>query len=147
MSSKVYRNEVAVFSPEEINASLEHTDRQYLQGNLQKEQNLSYIYSENSEIGISDYKEYCHDDPHYHDEITETNYVVRGKLCLRIMDTGEDYVIGAGGVFSIPPKVPHVLKIQPGTRVVFFKNHSINDKHVVPFEGPELEAWYEDKNF
>lgn len=147
MNSKIYKNEVAVFTPDEINTSLESTNRQYLQGDLKKEQLLSYIYSNNSEIGISDYKEYCHDDPHYHDFITETNYVITGRLCLHILDTGKDYVIEAGGVFSVPPKVKHVLKIQPGTRIIFFKNHSMNDKHVVSFEGKDFETWYADKNF
>ena len=144
---RIFKDEVAVIPAEEINGALKTTDRQYVQGNLQKEQPVSFIQTVENEIGISDYKEYTHDDPHYHDEITETNYVISGKVCMKILDTDTDYVIEAGGVFSIPPKVKHVLKIKAGTRIIFFKSKSINDKHAIDFDSLGLDKWFRDEDF
>lgn len=144
---KKYENEVAVISAEVIQKALDDTERQYFQGNLQKEQLIPYVHSEKCEIGMSYYQEYAHDDAHYHDEITETNYIISGSVCMRLVDTGEDFVISAGGLFSVPPKVTHILKIQPGTKIFFVKDKSVDDKHVVPFETLGLEAWFADKNF
>ncbi len=145
--SKVFENEVAVIPADELNNALKDTDRQYIQGDLQKEQRVSFIRSKDSEIGISDYKEYTHDEPHYHDKVMETNYVIRGKICMRIIDTGEDFVVEEGGVFSIPPHVKHVLKIKAGTRIIFTKTPSINDKHVLEFDSLGLDEWYKDEVF
>ena len=144
---KIFHEEVAVIDAGEINSALLSTDRQYFQGNLKKDQLISYIHTEDNEIGISDYKEYAHDDPHYHDEITETNYVISGKVCMRILDTNTDYIIEAGGVFSIPPHIKHVLKVKAGTRIIFFKSKSINDKHALDFDSLGLEEWFKDEEF
>lgn len=144
---KYYENEVVVMTPQDIETAFVGQTRQYIQGNLKSEQKLPFIKSEECEIGISWYDEYCHDDPHYHDVITETNYVIEGAVVLRIVDTGQDYVVKKGGVFSIPPHVTHILKIQPNTKIIFTKTQSINDKHSVPFEELGLEEWYEDRNF
>ncbi|MCR5256451.1 MAG: cupin domain-containing protein [Acetatifactor sp.] len=144
---KIFQNEVAVIDAGEINSALLNTDRQYFQGNLQKDQLISHIHTLDNEIGISDYKEYAHDDPHYHDEITETNYVISGKVCMRILDTNTDYIIEAGGVFSIPPGVKHVLKVKPDTRIIFFKSKSVNDKHTLDFDSLGLEEWFKDEEF
>ncbi|MCR4694756.1 MAG: cupin domain-containing protein [Pseudobutyrivibrio sp.] len=142
-----FKDEVAVIPAAELNEALRVTDRQYVQGNLQKDQIASHIHTMDNEIGISDYKEYTHDSPHYHDEITETNYVISGKVCMKILDTNQDYVIEAGGVFSIPPKVKHVLKIKAGTRIIFFKSKSINDKNEIDFESLGLDQWFQDEDF
>ena len=147
MSNRIYKNEVAVLSAEEIKEAFQDTFRQYVQGNLKKEQKLSYVYSERTEIGISDYDSFCHDEPHYHDVVTETNYVISGKVGIYMLDTGEEYVVEAGGVFSFPPKVRHVLKMQAGTRIIFVKDHSIDDKHVIQEVRPELNAWYAKEYF
>lgn len=147
MKKKMFCQETAVISAEEINESLKETDRQYIQGNLQREQILPYVFSDRSEIGISYYREFTHDEAHYHTEITETNYIISGKVCMRILETGEDYVIEAGGIFSVPPGVTHILKIQPETKIIFFKDDSQNDKHVVPLEECNLDDWLSDRNF
>ena len=145
--SKVFENELAIIPAEEIEEALKKTDRQYIQGNLQSEQMVSFIRTMNSEIGISDYKEYTHDEPHYHDEVMETNYIITGAVCLRNLETGEDFVVKAGGVFSVPPHIPHVLKIKAGTRIIFTKTPSVNDKHVLNFDDLGLEEWYRDETF
>ncbi|MBQ8039615.1 MAG: cupin domain-containing protein [Lachnospiraceae bacterium] len=140
-------NQVVTMSNEMIADSLENTERQYLQGNLKQEQKLPFIYNENSEIGISYYREFTHDEAHYHDVITETNYILEGRLCLKIVDTGEEFIIEKGGIFSVPPKVTHILKVYPGTKIIFFKDHSINDKHVVDLNTLQLEEWLANKEF
>ena len=144
---KMYHNEVAIFSKEEIDTVLEHTTRQYLQGNLKKEQELPFVHDSESEIGISYYKEFTHDDPHYHDVVTETNYILQGKSCLKMLDTGEEFILQEGDVFSIPPKRLHIMKVLPNTKVLFFKNYSINDKHSKDIASCGIEEWLKDDNF
>lgn len=147
MSKEFYENEVVVMTPEEIEEAFVGNERQYLQGDLKDAQNLKFIKSSECEIGISWYDSYTHDEPHYHDYITETNYIISGCVCLRIVDTGEDFIVREGGVFSIPPHVVHVLKIQPGTKIIFTKTQCMNDKHAVDFGSLGLEAWFEDRDF
>lgn len=140
-------NEVAVLTPEMIAASLEGNSRQYIQGDLKRPQNLPFIFNTNSEIGITYYRAFSHDEPHYHDVITETNYILEGRVCVRITDTGEDHVVEQGGLFSVPPKVTHILKAQPGTKILFVKDHAVNDKHEVDMGSLGLEKWLEEKEF
>ena len=144
---KKFVNEVACLSAHEIESSMADNCRQYIQGNLQIPQNLPFILNTRSEIGISYYREFTHDDPHYHDEITETNYVLEGKVCLKVLDTGAEYVIEKGGIFSIPPRIVHVFKAQPETKILFMKDHALNDKHVVDPDPLNLENWLNDKEF
>ena len=147
MEKKKYVNEVAYFSPESLNKVFENNFRQYIQGNLQKEQELPFVYNNRSEIGISVYREFTHDEPHYHDVITETNYILEGKACVKIIETDEEFVVEKDGIFSVPPKLTHIMKVQPNTKMIFFKDHSINDKHVVDIDTLNIHAWLEDKGF
>lgn len=142
---KIYKNEMAVISADEINHAFVGEERQYLQGNLQREQKLPYIYDTKSEIGMTYYEKYSHDEPHYHDVIMESNYIISGRVKLLNVDTGEEYVVTEGGLFSIPVGTTHVLKAQPGTKILFVKNASMDDKHVVDFPG--LEKWFADNKF
>ena len=147
MKKTKFVNEVVYMSSEMIEDSLRDNTRQYLQGNLKREQNLPFIYNDRSEIGISCYREFSCDEPHYHDLITETNYILEGRLCLKIVDTGEEYVVEKGGVYSVPPKVLHVVKVQSGTKVIFVKDHAVNDKKTVDPKSLGLERWMEDEGF
>lgn len=144
---KVYKNEVVVITPQEMDQAFQGETRQYVMGDLQQEQKLPYIYSDECEIGITLYDSYVHDEPHYHDFITETNYIIEGKVMLHIVDTGEDLLVEKGGIFSVPPHVVHVLKAQPGTKIIFTKTKVGNDKHVVPFESLGLDDWFADSDF
>ena len=128
-------NEVAILSAEMIEDSLKGNFRQYIQGDLKEEQKLPFVYNTNSEIGISYYRDFFHDDPHYHDIITETNY------------SNEDFVVEKGGIFSVPPRVTHILKGVPGTKIIFFKDHSLNDKRVVNIKELQLDDWLQEKEF
>lgn len=147
MADNYFKNEVAVITPQDMEKAFEGEFRQYIQGNLANPQKLKYIWSDECEIGISYYEEYTHDDPHYHDIITETNYIISGKVILRILDTNEEYLVEAGGVFSVPPKIKHVLKIAPKTKIIFTKSECVNDKHPVPFEDLGLDEWFEESDF
>ena len=147
MEKKKFVNEVAIFTPEMLEKVFENNFRQYIQGNLQNEQDLPHVYNAHSEIGISDYKEFTHDEPHYHDIITETNYILEGRACLKIIDTGEEYILEKGSIASVPPKMVHLMKVHPNTRVLFFKDHSINDKHVVDLDSLNIGEWLADKEF
>lgn len=147
MDKKMYKNEVALFTPEMLDKVFANHFRQYIKGNLQKEQELPFVYNERCEIGISDYKEFTHDEPHYHDVITETNYILEGRACLKILDTNVDYVLEKGSIISVPPKLVHIMKVEPGTKVLFVKDYSVDDKHVADLHSLNLESWLEDKEF
>ena len=147
MEKKKYVNEVVYMTSDEIMSAFSQKERQYLQGNLKREQDLPYVHSVNSEIGISYYREYSYDEAHYHEKITETNYILEGKICMKIIDTGAEFVLEKGGMFSIPPKTTHILKAQPGTKIIFFKDHATNDKKVVDIEKLDLDEWLKDKEF
>lgn len=147
MEQKKYVNEVVYMPPEMIASALEGTTRQYIQGDLQLEQKLPFIHNANCEIGITSYPTFDHDEPHYHDVITETNYVLSGAVVVRIVDTGEDFLVKEGGLFSVPPKITHILKAQPGTKILFVKDHALNDKRVVDLASLHLEQWLKDKEF
>lgn len=147
MEKKKFVNEVVYLTSDEIMSAFAQNDRQYLQGNLKREQELPYIHNENSEIGISYYREFSYDDVHYHEKITETNYILEGKIGMKIVDTGEEFVVEQGGIFSIPPKVPHIMKAKPETKIIFFKDYAANDKRIVDMDMSELKEWLEDKEF
>ncbi len=144
---KKHINEVVVMNAEMIEDSLVGNFRQYIQGDLKEEQKLPFIYNENSEIGISYYRDFFHDEPHYHDIITETNYILEGKVCIRIIDSGKEFIVGKGGIFSFPPKVKHILKGVAGTKIIFFKDHSVNDKCALDTKELQLEEWLKEKEF
>jgi mannose-6-phosphate isomerase-like protein (cupin superfamily) len=115
----------------ELNKALQSDYRVYLCGNLCKPQNMKWIPDGELEIGISFYKEFTADKPHFHAANTEYNYVINGMTKLLLIDYGEEFIFEEGSLFIIPPHTKYASKHIGGTRIIFVKNPGGNDKKLV----------------
>ena len=70
----------------DLDKALESAYRVYLCGDLKKPQDLKWIHDENVEMGISYYKEFTADQPHYHLHATEYNFILEGKSKFLLVD-------------------------------------------------------------
>jgi len=76
-----------------IERALAEVQRVYLCGDLVFPQDsLEHIQSKGMEIGISDYKEFTVDKPHFHTKTTEYNYVLSGATKLFLIDSQEEQI-------------------------------------------------------
>lgn len=115
----------------ELNKALQSDYRVYLCGNLYNPQNMKWIHDGQLEIGISYYKKFTSDKPHFHGVATEYNYVMNGKTKVFLIDEGEEYIFEEGSLFVIPPNTKYASKHLGGTRILFVKNPGGNDKKLV----------------
>jgi len=113
--------------------------RQYLVGDLKNPQLLDFV-KDNVEIGISSYKEFTSDVPHKHPVCSEYNYILEGTTKVLIIEDNVEFTFEKGDFFSIPVNTPYASKHKGGTKVLFFKNPSINDKTKVEVT-KELSDW------
>lgn len=115
----------------EINNALDIDYRQYLTGHLSRPQIVKHIDSD-IEVGISYYKKFTADIPHVHPIADEHCYVLCGKVKVRCFEEEmKEYEFNEGDFFFIPKGIPHASKNYEGTKVLFIKNPSINDKTII----------------
>ena len=127
---------------ESIENVLSRVSRQYLAGNLKRPQELEFVRDENVEIGITDYKEYTTEPVHFHTEGVEYQYVISGWTKYMDADTGIEYEFKKGDFYCIETNTTYAQKSKKGTRILFIKVPSINDKHVVE-TSDFIKNWYE----
>ena len=72
-------NKFDVISSEVIDRAFITEQRQYLTGDLKMPQILDFIKDENVEIGMSRYKEYKIEQPHYHTDLAEYHLILKGE--------------------------------------------------------------------
>ena len=130
---------------EEIDEALNKEYRQYLAGNLTKEQkHLPYI-ADDIEVGISNYTEFTADKPHMHPVATEHGYILQGALRIKRLDSNQEAEeFRTGDFFVIQKGIPYASKSIAGTKVLFIKSPGINDKTVVDVDDETalwLSAW------
>lgn len=130
-------------SKDEIEESLSGVSRQYIVGNLQRPQKLNYIKSEDVEIGITDYDEYATEVVHRHNKATEYQYVLSGWTIYKDVETGEEFEFIKGDFYCIKPGTTYAQKSKKGTRILFIKVPSINDKEQMELT-EEIKKWYEE---
>ena len=111
-----------------INGALKDTTRQYLVGNLKLPQELTHIDDSNIEIGITDYKEYTAEDPHWHKVAYEYQYMISGETKYLDVETGEETHYVTGDFYRIDPKTKYAQKSIGGTTILFIKTPPGNDK-------------------
>lgn len=75
----------------------------------------------NIELGISTYKKFKCDRPHYHLTTNEHYYIVSGQQKILDIRTGEEFLAKAGDVVFIRKRTQHLTKNAPGTKIVFAK--------------------------
>ncbi len=128
-------------SNEDIRKSLENVTRQYFVGNLKKSQSLDFIKREDIEIGITSYKEYSEEQPHYHTVVTEFQYVVSGWTKYINLKTKEEFEFKMGDFYVIETGTHYAQKSKKGTKILFIKSPSINDKMSIEY-GDDIVSWY-----
>ena len=127
----------------EIENALEGVSRQYLAGDLKKPQKLEFITDKHLEIGITDYDQYTAEVVHYHTEAVEYQYMLSGWTKYMDTETGVEYEFKKGDFYCIERNTTYAQKSKKGTRILFIKVPSINDKHVVE-TSDLIKAWYEE---
>jgi quercetin dioxygenase-like cupin family protein len=127
---------------ESIQTALQDNTRQYLVGKLKLPQALDHIGDENIEIGVTDYKEYTAEAPHWHKVAYEYQYMLSGETKYMDVDTGEETYYKAGDFYRIDPDTKYAQKSLGGTTILFIKTPPGNDKVVV--ETSEIvQKWFE----
>ncbi len=128
----------------DIEKVLEHVSRQYLVGDLKKPQELKFVRDQNLEIGITDYNEYSTESVHYHTDATEYQYIISGWTQYMDVETGEIFEFKKGDFYGIEKNTTYAQKSKRGTRILFIKVPSVNDKHVVEIT-KDVQDWYNAK--
>ncbi len=124
----------------EIEDVLSHVSRQYLVGNLSRPQELEFFRDTNLEIGITDYDSYATEPAHRHSQATEYQYMLSGWTQYMDTDTGEVAEYKKGDFYVITKNTSYAQKSKKGTRILFIKVPSINDKEIVTV-GQEVSEW------
>lgn len=128
---------------EQIDAALSHELRQYLSGRLARPQEELPCIESDIEIGISDYKEYTAEVPHYHSAADEYIYLLSGSLKVWFWEQEKEYCLTIGDFLRLSPGTKYAAKALAGSRTLFVKAPGGNDK-VTDFPVPEtVKAWLE----
>ena len=112
----------------DIGKALLDSRRQYLVGRLGLPQILEHIDDPDVEIGISQYDEEKYEAPHWHPIQTEYNYLLAGSTTYTEIISGDAYHFSAGDFYAISPETCYEQTVKPGTKILFIKKPSINDK-------------------
>ena len=129
-----------VIRKEQLEEALSNEYRQYLTGHLGRPQPYLQHIDDDTEIGMSYYREFTADTPHVHPICTEFTFVLEGSVRIRLLETGEELELNQGDFSKLPPGTPYASKNNAQTRVLFIKVPGINDKTLVtPDE--ETERW------
>lgn len=137
-------NELLLVPNQEIEMATSQEYRQYFCGNLQRPQILDFIRTERLEVGISNYKTFTADMPHYHTTTADMMYILSGEYHVLLVDEGKEILLHQGDFLSVPPQTPYASKAKEGTKVLFFKYCNGNDK--VTLDSSEiLKKWLSEK--
>lgn len=135
---------IAFLSGQEIESALNKEYRQYLAGDLKKEQaHLPFIYDD-IEVGMSYYQKFTADTPHMHPIATEHGYILQGAVRVMRLDKHEEHEFRTGDFFVIQKGIPYASKCNAETKVLFIKAPGTNDKTVVDVDEATtkwLSAW------
>lgn len=126
----------------DIKDALKNTTRQYLVGHLKLPQELDHIDDTNIEIGVTDYKEYTIEAPHWHKVAYEYQYMISGETKYLDIDTGKETYYVAGDFYRIDPETKYAQKSLGGTTILFIKTPPGNDKVVVEVND-NVQKWLE----
>jgi mannose-6-phosphate isomerase-like protein (cupin superfamily) len=136
---------IAFLSGQEIGDALNKEYRQYLAGDLKKEQKHLPFILDDIEVGMSYYQQFTADAPHMHPIATEHGYILQGAVRVKRLDKdNEEYEFHTGDFFVIQKGIPYASKCMAETKVLFIKSPGINDKTVVEIDEAAqkwLSAW------
>ena len=132
------------FTNDEIKESLEGITRHYFVGNLKKPQKLPFFRSEELEIGITSYDAFVSEPTHYHTVATEYQYMISGRTQYMDIETKKVYEFHSGDFYMIESNTKYAQRSKPGTKILFIKVPSINDKQV-PDVDEDVISWLGEK--
>lgn len=112
----------------DIESALTGTTRQYLVGQLKMAQSLAHIDDGNLEIGITSYKDYMKEPPHWHKVAYEYQYMISGETKYLDIETGTETYYTTGDFYRIEPGTKYAQKSLSGTTILFIKTPPGNDK-------------------
>jgi len=69
---------------------------------------------------------------HYHNNIQDTFYVLRGKIRIFLRDPKEEVRLGPGETFSVRPQRPHLVSNGGDTSATFLVLQGIGEYDFVP---------------
>ncbi len=138
-------NKFDVIYNEELDKAFVNEQRQYLTGDLKLPQQLKFIKDENVEIGISRYKEYKVEMPHYHTEVAEYHIILEGETKYVNITENKEYIFKKGDFYIIRPNTIYIQKSISGTELMFIKVPGVNDKATYELNN-KMEVWLEDWN-
>lgn len=137
-------SKIDIIKNSEIVDSLFDNSRQYLVGDLKKPQNLNFIFDKNIEIGIAAYSDFQSELPHTHTDTFEYHFILSGHTFYLNIETNDKYEFKKGDFFLIKPGFKYAQKSKKGTKILFIKTPSGNDKIDLPSNN-EIESWLKDK--
>ena len=117
-----------VICSNEIDKAFVKEERQYLTGNLKLPQVLNFIKDNNVEIGMSRYKDYKIENPHYHTEVAEYHLIIKGETKYVNITENKEYSFSEGDFYIIRPNTIYIQKSLEGTELIFIKVPGMNDK-------------------
>lgn len=132
---------IEILTNETIKKSLQHSNRQYLVGELALPQELSHIQDKNVEIGITSYSQETIEKPHYHTQTNEYMYMLAGETKYLDLTNNIEFHLKKGDFFIIRKNTIYAQKSKENTTILFFKYPPGNDKRSVSLDD-ELTAWY-----
>lgn len=116
------------YMAKDIDEVLGKYKRQYLVGDLKREQELKHISKKNIEFGITYYSEDEYTLPHHHTIQEEYQYVIEGETEYKDIDTGEIVRYKKGDFYYIQTGTCYSQSTKNGTKILFIKTPSVNDK-------------------
>ena len=121
-------------------SKITNATRQYFVGDLSRPQKEEFFKDERLEIGISIYPQFKCEDAHRHTVTTEYQYVISGWTQYMDIETGEVFDFKAGDFYLISPNTKYIQKVKAGTKIIFIKAPSKNDKEKVEIS-KKVEEW------
>jgi hypothetical protein len=125
----------------EIRTALEKDRRHYLVGDFSQP---LLIKDPTVEMGITIYKQYTCEDPHYHTRTTTYEYIIEGNTKYYDITNNCEYCFSQGDTVVIPPEIIYAQKSLAKTVIVFFKFPS-GDKISIEVDA-KVKHWLEEWN-
>jgi len=77
---------------------------------------------------------------HYHSNIQDTFYVIKGCLRIFLRDPKEEVRLGPGDTYSVPPRRPHLVTNGGDTSATFLVLQGVGEYDFVPVVAPTLDC-------
>lgn len=133
---------IEILSNDMLDGIFKNTYRHYLVGAFQE----ASLKDDNIEVGISNYRSFTYDMPHYHPRVTEYQYVIAGESALFDISNDRVYHLKQGDFFIVKPNTHYAEKHKSNTKVLFFKFPGENDKILIEVSY-SIEMWLKDEVF